>query len=84
MEKVNVSLYFIWVCLLVFQAVSIWNLQTGFGNYFYVCMCRFSSFAKTGGEAFLMGQVDVSVPESDRIKIIVRFHYGFHAPRSIG
>ena len=30
-----------------------------------------------------MGQVDINVPESDRIKIIVRFHYGFHAPRSI-
>ena len=40
-------------------------------------MCRFSSFAKTGGEAFLMGQVDVNVPESDRIKIVVRFRSGF-------
>jgi len=30
-----------------------------------------------------MGQVDVSVPESDRIKIIVRFRCGFHTPRSI-
>ncbi|XP_076450131.1 sorting nexin lst-4-like isoform X2 [Babylonia areolata] len=31
---------------------------------------RFSTFSKTGGDAFLMGVVDVSVPESDRIKII--------------
>ncbi|KAK7099096.1 sorting nexin lst-4-like [Littorina saxatilis] len=31
---------------------------------------RFSSFAKTGGDAFLMGQVDTNVPESDRIKIV--------------
>ncbi|XP_076471286.1 sorting nexin lst-4-like isoform X2 [Babylonia areolata] len=31
---------------------------------------RFSTFAKTGGEAFLMAQEDVRVPESDQIKII--------------
>ncbi|KAK7488820.1 hypothetical protein BaRGS_00019955 [Batillaria attramentaria] len=31
---------------------------------------RFSTFAKTGGEAFLMGEVDKNVPESDRIRII--------------
>lgn len=31
---------------------------------------RFSHFAKSGGEAFLMGQADERVPESDRIKIV--------------
>ncbi|XP_041366274.1 sorting nexin lst-4-like isoform X2 [Gigantopelta aegis] len=31
---------------------------------------RFSHFAKTGGEAYLMTQVQVEVPESDLIKII--------------
>ncbi|KAL8573103.1 hypothetical protein ACOMHN_027363 [Nucella lapillus] len=31
---------------------------------------RFSTFAKTGGEAFLMAQEDVHVPDSDQIKII--------------
>ena len=38
----------------------------------FLCLYRFSTFAKTGGEAFLMGQDDVHVPESDRIRIIVR------------
>ncbi|XP_050404479.1 sorting nexin lst-4 isoform X2 [Patella vulgata] len=31
---------------------------------------RFSHFAKLGGEAFMMGQVNADVPESDLIKII--------------
>ncbi|KAL8614292.1 hypothetical protein ACOMHN_007630 [Nucella lapillus] len=31
---------------------------------------RFSTFSKTGGDAFLMGVVDFNVPESDRIKIV--------------
>ncbi|XP_012935877.1 sorting nexin lst-4 [Aplysia californica] len=31
---------------------------------------RFSSFAKTGGDAFLMGQTNDRVPDSDKIKII--------------
>lgn len=31
---------------------------------------RFSTFAKTGGDAFLMGTVSANVSESDLIKII--------------
>ncbi|XP_025086940.1 sorting nexin lst-4-like [Pomacea canaliculata] len=31
---------------------------------------RFSHFAKSGGESFMMGQVDTNVPDSDRIRIV--------------
>ena len=34
-------------------------------------MIRFSHFAKSGGEAFLMGQGEERVSDSDKIRIIV-------------
>lgn len=41
----------------------------GINNYFL--FQRFSHFAKSGGESFMMGQVDTNVPDSDRIRIVV-------------
>ena len=34
---------------------------------------RFSNFSKLGGDAFLMGQVESNVPESDQIMICVSY-----------
>ena len=38
-----------------------------FALYIY----RFSTFTKTGGDAFLMGQTNDTVPDADKIKIVV-------------
>ena len=38
------------------------------------CNFRFSTFAKAGGEAYMMGQFTGNVSEADLIKIIVSIY----------
>ena len=71
----------LWLC--IFKCNFIWIFQVNLKIiYFNIKLCdiniffsflitRFSTFAKTGGDAFLMGTVSANVSESDLIKIIV-------------